>query len=234
MKRLKAIILMVVFVMGITACGNEKYADSKKGDNIDKKVYELQMLLDNDKEGNRSSVYWDGTKAYMISDDYDDLNISDGRFSRGYVPLEKELWVCNIYGMDDKEIIYDTDDHVLYMGNDWRFEVKRLENYATGLEALKKEKWLCLMGETQDDAGYSKRAFFRGVRTISDKNYAGYVICYRDAYGHSYEYSYMCIGNMSDCGVMINQLISQFDINFDVLEWIKEHKYDEEETCLNG
>lgn len=202
---------------------------------MDKKVLEFQTLMDEDEVGDLKSVYWDGQEARTVEDQLDDESISDGRNWRGFVPLEKELWKCNIYGIENYEAIFDENDHVLYKGDKYRFEVKKIENYASGYEKLSNEIWLKMIDEYVGPGEYKKQAVFRGIRTIDDKQYAGFVACYRDGYGNSYEISYMVNdGNMADANTMINQILMQFDINFDPLEYLGPYNEETEEKMRNG
>ncbi|MCR5671306.1 MAG: hypothetical protein K6G10_09900 [Butyrivibrio sp.] len=226
----RAAFLLSAFLLTGCAMGKD-YATLNKGDEMDKAVYEFQKLMDSDKSGDKKAVFWNGEKAYTDSDELDDNKIDDGRSFRGFEPLDKELFSLNIYGMEERETILDTDKHVIYAGidGDWRFEIEQVDGYDSALERLKQEKWLHKLYE-DDPSKSEKTAIFRGVRNYDGKNYAGYVVCYNDGFGQSYEYSYMCMGNMNDAGVMINQLRGQFRLNIDFDKWREENLIFEEDN----
>lgn len=212
--------LVVAVLTGCTA-GNG-YGNLRRGDNMDKAVYEFQKLMDDDKTGDLKAVIWNGEKAYVENDELDDNNINDGRFLRGYEPFSNEKVSLNIYGMEDRREVISEEDHLLFEGKDgsWFFELQLVDSYEDTVSALKEDKWLHFMSEAKLDYD-ERRALFRGVSTYNDSNYAGYTEVYDDGFDNYCVITYMVNGNLNDAGVMINQLVDQLTISFDKEEWIK-------------
>ncbi len=156
-----------------------------------------------------------------------------GGIETGYTELAKELWKCNIYGLEDHEKVVDTDEHVLYKGDDWIFEVKLVDTFAQEEETLSNDSNLKLIETNEFSAGVTHWSMYKGTRTVDNKDYDGYVINYRDGFTHTYEISFMMIGNMKYCEAYTNQILSQFDVNFDIDEWFENNPNLTEEELLN-
>lgn len=213
-KKIIITLLTTVLCLGMVGCANV----SGKDGGIEKELTHLFKLLDKDKTGNRKSVYWNGDTAYMVADKYDDDAISDGKYYHGAEYLTKELWMINIEGMTDYDVIFDEETHVLFKGENWQFEVKltnKQEEIDAAIETLKKDPYLRVLSEEDRDI------IVEGIKEVDGKYYAGYDMTINDYLGHYYEVSYFGIGNMDDIGIMASQLKSQLTANFN-LDTIKE------------
>ena len=221
-KKIITAALLSLFSINIISCGSDKaYADLAKGDKMDQEVYNFQKLMDEEKSGNKTAVFWDGEKAYTIVDDMDDFDISDGIYAREGVPLEKAMWATNIYGMEDRTVILDTDEHVIYKGDNWYFEVEIVDSFDKAYEELSNDKWMTEGPTTKE---YSRKTTqFRGIKEIDGKLMAGYTACHFDGYDTNYKISYYYIGNMNEANIMKNQILGQFSINFDLDEWYQNY-----------
>jgi len=225
------IILVMLFSILITGCSRTEYADTISSEELDDSIYEFQELMDKDKAGDNKSVFWDGEKAYIDVDEYDDTE-KDG-FEIGYTELAKESWKCNIYGLEDCEKLIDTDEHVLYKGEDWIFEVKKNDTFTKEEELLSNENYLKFIEKNEFSEGITHWTLYRGIKSVDKKKYAGFVINYRDGFTHSYEISFMMIGNMRYCEAYKNQILSQFDVNFNIDEWLENNPDLTQEELLN-
>lgn len=230
MSKLNIIAAIMLSVL-VTGCSGSEYEDTKRGEEVNSSVYEFQELMDKDQAGDKESVFWDGKKAYTDVDESDDAEA--GGIENGYTELAKELWKCNIYGLENYEKVFDTDDHVFYKGNDWVFEVKLVDTFTQEEENLSNNSNLKLIENNEFSEGVTHWSLYRGIKTVDNKNYAGYVINYRDGFTHSYEISFMMIGNMRYCEAYKNQILYQFDVNFNIDEWFEKNPNLSQEELLN-
>ncbi len=216
MKRITLMLFMSIISIGLTGCMSTT-TNTIGGNTVDmeKSIDNLQELMDKDVTGDKQSVFWDGEKAEVKTDAYDDNNIQDGRYSTGGEYLKKELWSINIGGLEDIEKVTDTETHILYKGKDWQLEVKMVDDFDVTVEELKADDKLKLVKEELGEAT------FRGVQAVDDKYYAGYVFVRDDFFGHIYQISYVGIGNIQDIGIMASQINDQFTVNF-TLDNLKE------------
>lgn len=219
MKRIITILLTMVLYLETIGCAKTNNGDVLgESREMENELENLFDLLDKDEVGNRKSVYWDGNTAYMVADEYDDNNISDGKYFHGAEYLTKELWMINIEGLSDYEVVFDEETHVLYKGENWQFEVKltnKQEEIEATIENLKNDPYLRVKSEED------KNVVFEGIREFDGRNYAGYDMTINDYFGHYYEVSYFGIGNMDDIGIMTSRFEQQFTVNFN-LDSLKE------------
>ena len=213
MRRVISGLLIMSLCISLSGCvPAQKVSADGEVKNMDAAVANFFELMDKDKPNNEQSVFWDGTEARMIDDDQDSKDVDDGRYYRGCVYLEKELWSTNIYGMEGRQEVENTEKHVLFKGASWQFEVTMIDNFDEGVAKLESEDNLRLCSE---DIGEKT---FLGIRDINGRRYAGYATIKDDLFGHVYEISYFGTGNMEDIGVMASQVKNQFTINFEEKE----------------
>ena len=214
MKKIINSLIVFALCLGLMGCATANNSrESMEKDKMENAVEKFQEMMDKDKTGDKKSVYWDGETASMVADEYDNDEISDGRYMRGCVYLEKELWSINIAGMEDREEIINEETHVLFKGENWRFEVtltNKQEEFDATVEKLKNDNNLKLIIE---EVGSN---VFRGIKEVDGKYYAGYDMTINDYCGHYYEVSYFGLGNMGDIEAMASQLKNQLTGNFTI------------------
>lgn len=77
------VIFVFIFLLLLSACqneegGNEKEVEKKEAMNP---AEYLNVLIDEEKNGDGKSVYWNGKEAIVKDDPYDVKDIDDGRFT---------------------------------------------------------------------------------------------------------------------------------------------------------
>lgn len=92
-KRVRILISLVVLMsLLIVSCSKNESGNSSGSEG------EFFKLVDSDKENDKKSVYWDGSKASIVEDKMDDKSIIDGRFGLRMMPdeIKNEAWTIRI------------------------------------------------------------------------------------------------------------------------------------------
>ena len=84
---MRKIWILISILLSVSLTGCNEFAKSNSGRNqnmvnMEESISALEQfykLVEEDKTGDKKSVYWDGKSASMVEDEFDSLDISDGR-----------------------------------------------------------------------------------------------------------------------------------------------------------
>ena len=195
----KAVVFMAVMMI-IYGCGAEK---KEEGTGMKTEtVAEFQRLMDEETEGDRLAVNWDGVRAEIIDDALDDPEVSDGRGgNNSYVSVEKENWETKLPAAEPYEVGCDEEEQYYVSGKDWELEISKVE-IREAVEELAANDWMQAVTKRDLSQNIIKRnenaALYRGLKKTGANIKAGYVLILEDYFENSWKLSYFGEGNMND------------------------------------
>ena len=192
--------------------------------NMEESISALEQfykLVEEDKTGDKKSVYWDGKSASMVEDEFDSLDISDGRgmitgTERTGIPDVFELNYPNsienvVLTSDSEEDYHLTADVV-----DIRIQ---LVDFHSKQEELKKDS-----SYKQIDASilskhqtkyFEDYKLYVGLIKTEEETYAGYTLLFESNLNNkSYMISVAGIGNLEDIKMNALYIMNHFDVSY--------------------
>lgn len=196
MKKMLFILMMIAAIYG---CGMEEKEEEAVMTN--QTADEFQKLMDEEQAGDKLAVNWDGVKAEVIEDPWDDIEISDGRGDYVYESIEKEGWNVKLIGERQYRILMDEEEQYVARGDDWELEIRKI-NLEEVLESLSEDQWMQAVTKKDLNQQIADRnenaALYRGLKETEDGVKAGYILALEDSWGNDWMLSYFGCGNMND------------------------------------
>ena len=182
--------------------------------NMEESISALEQfykLVEEDKTGDKKSVYWDGKSASMVEDEFDSLDISDGRgmitgTERTGIPDVFELNYPNsienvVLTSDSEEDYHLTADVV-----DIRIQLVDFHsNKQIDASILSKH-------QTKYFEDYK---LYVGLIKTEEETYAGYTLLFESNLNNkSYMISVAGIGNLEDIKMNALYIMNHFDVSY--------------------
>lgn len=216
MKRNRIIVVVLAFTLTIEGC-SLIIDNSLKGDNIPMEVTKgtevskdnfidtFFKLMDEDKVGDKKSVYWDGNAATMVDDEFDDPDIVDFpmliKGSKNYrvdklieciYPETFELVDIDSDQLDKCHFIDEEHELEIFIQQiDYGHEVKSCDS---NLDYKKTDKSILADYQT---CYFKKYKLYIGIKEINEIKKAGYVLLFEsDLADRSYMIEVYGLGDM--------------------------------------
>ena len=191
-------------------------------------IQEIRKYQMKDQKYDGKGVFWDGEKVSFEDDPMDDKDIVGDRF--GVYKTDEIVtddWKVNAKISDDIEDFEQDNDHLYYVGKNWKMEIKKIDYnerkqyYSEDTQSLDISEES--LPENFEDR-YENASIYLNLTQVNSKMLAGYVYLLRDYFDHEYEVSYHGTGFLEDIFLNASCMGGSFDILFDVDAWAEEHK----------
>lgn len=226
------IILMLIFVLLISACqseegGNNKKMEKKENINVTEQeetmssAEYLNVLINEEKDGDGKSVYWDGEKAVVKDDPYDVKDIDDGRFT---IEGKQTVSIPQVFQFEYPDslqnAVVEKNSEEFYHITAQDFDICiELIDYDDRKKILNENRsYEIVEGEilSKSQTKYFKRyELYRGVVDTNEKDYAGFVLILESELAdRSYQISCSGIGYIRDIQKNSIYIMNHFDVLF--------------------
>ena len=202
MKKWITLINLTLLGILLLGCGSIQYSN------------DLHTLLEQDREGNKKSVYWDGKEASLIADELDSKFITDGRgwgsyskvdilneYEFSYYDNEKPF---NIVSDDTTNYILESENQRIIISEiDYNTEKEQLDNNNNFRQTDKLK--------IREDVVYLFEEYETYSCTVD--NYAGYTILIKSKLNNkSYNITCVGIGMLPDIKLQAQEILNSFDV----------------------
>lgn len=226
---MRKIWILISLLLSVSLTGCNDFAKSNSGRNqnmanMEESINALEQfykLVEEDKTGDKKSVYWDGKSASMVEDEFDSLDISDGRggitgTERTGIPDVFELYypdsIENVVLTSDSEEDYHLTTDVV----DIRIQ---LVDFHSKQEELKEDS-----SYKEIDGGilskhqtkyFENYKLYVGLIKTGEETYAGYTLLFQSNLNDkSYMISVAGIGNLEDIKINALYIMNHFDVSY--------------------
>lgn len=217
------VIFVFIFLLLLSACQNEEGGNEKemeKKEAMNPAEY-LNVLIDEEKDGDGKSVYWNGKEAIVKDDPYDVKDIDDGRFT---IQGRKIVSIPQVFQFEYPDFLQNVavekDSEEYYYIASQNFDICiELIDYEDREEVLDSNLNYKIVEDeilSKDQIKYFKRyKLYRGVVDTNDKNYAGFILIFESELAdRAYQISCSGIGYIKDIQKNAIDIMNHFDVLF--------------------
>lgn len=231
MKKLYMVI-MLIFILVISACGseeggNQKTMKEKENVNITEQeesispAQHLNVLIKEEEDGDGESVFWDGEKAFVKNDPYDEKDIDDGRF---VIEGKKTVLMPQVYQLEYPDSLQndivekDSEEYCHITAEDFDICIELID-YEDRKKVLDNNHNCEIVKEeilSKNQTKYFKRyEVYSGIIDADGKNYAGFILIFESELAdRSYQITCSGIGYMKDIQKNAIYIMNHFDVLF--------------------
>lgn len=234
MRMKKSVVVTVLASFCLASCGvkpegsdtgvkgmTEKVEEVVQTENQRSEIENFQKLMSEEVEGDRKSVYWDGSHAVMREDPLDIADIQDGRYviegvQKVTIPDTFEFSYPNALENVVVESKKEEDYHIT--AKDYDIQIKRIdyeeekEKIASDPAYVRIEEEVLSPNQTKYFKSYE---LYEGIVNTSGGTYAGYTLLFESELDHrAYLIGCSGIGYLYDIRQVGFYIMNHFDVLF--------------------